>query len=129
MNFLYGTLARDGQQFSFTEKGDGSVRLLLRNRPGVEAWVNREVILGLRPENCILANESAPAPGTSFTAVVDIVEQMGAETYYYLQTGAHSIISRNHAALHPPAPGTRTKFSVELDRLQLFDPTSTNRIY
>jgi multiple sugar transport system ATP-binding protein len=60
--------------------------------------------------------------------VVEIVEPMGAETFFYLQTGAHTIISRSQAAVDQREAGHRLRFEIAPEDVHLFDPESTLRI-
>ncbi|PTX98857.1 sugar ABC transporter ATP-binding protein [Spartobacteria bacterium LR76] len=126
MNFVKGTLTgRDGA-IIFKEMQGGAVELKLGDRKAAAAYLGREVILGVRPEDCALV-----APGetaTSFQAVVELVEPMGAETYHYLQTGAHTMVSRSSATMHHGEAGQRQDFAIQAEKVHLFDPVTTNRI-
>ena len=72
-----------------------------REHPGYGAFVGKDVILGVRPEDVELTQgQAAPALGENvFRAVVDIVEPMGAETNFYLQTGNHTVVCRSQAVV------------------------------
>lgn len=128
MNFLKGTLKGSPEGVIFKEAEGGNVEVLLKNRPAAADYVGKEVVLGIRPEDCdILAAGKKPGPD-SFQAVVDIVEPMGAETYFYIQTGAHTVISRSHASADQSEVGHRLRFEINPDKAHLFDPVTTNRI-
>jgi multiple sugar transport system ATP-binding protein len=129
MNFLKGSLRRDGDHVIFKEVKGGAVELKLGTRPAAQAYIGKEVILGIRPENCDLAPHGKPLSGNTFQAVVDIVEPMGAETYFYLQTGAHTLISRSHATVDQREAGHRLLFEIQAERTHLFDPESGLRIH
>ncbi len=129
MNFLKGTLRKDGDQVVFKEARGGAVELKLGTRPAAQAYVGKEVTLGIRPENCDLVPQGKPLPENSFQAVVDIVEPMGAETYFYLQTGAHTVISRSHALVDQREAGHRLLFEMNAERAHLFDVDSGLRIH
>ncbi|MCX6972040.1 MAG: sn-glycerol-3-phosphate ABC transporter ATP-binding protein UgpC [Verrucomicrobia bacterium] len=129
MNFLKGSLRKDGGQVIFKEMKGGAVELKLGARPVALAYIGREVTLGIRPENCDLAPHGKPLPENTFQAVVDIVEPMGAETYFYLQTGAHTVISRSHAAVDQREAGHRLLFEMQADRAHLFDTETGLRIH
>jgi len=128
MNFLKGSLhSKDGSIF-FKEASGGVVELNLGRRPAAEAYVGKEVILGIRPEDC-----DRPAPDqvptqNSFEALVDIVEPMGAETYFYIQTGAHTMVSRSHASVDQREAGHRLRFEINVNKAHLFDLATTLRI-
>ena len=128
MNFLKGTLRRDGDEVVFKEMRGGAVELNLGVRPPAHAYIGKEVTLGIRPENCDLVRDGKPLSKNSFQAVVDIVEPMGAETYFYLQTGAHTVISRSHALVDQREAGHRLIFEMQAERAHLFDPVTGLRI-
>ena len=128
MNFIKGTLAAKDGGLTFREAGGGTVELRLGKREKALPFVGKEVVLGLRPEDCDLLPQGK-APGENcFQAVVDIVEPMGAETYFYLQTGAHTIISRSHAAVDHREAGHRLRFEANGAKTHVFDPATGMRI-
>ena len=113
----------------FKEIKGGAVELKLGVRPAAQAYAGKDVTLGIRPENCDLVPHGKPLSENSFQAVVDIVEPMGAETYFYLQTGAHTVISRSHASVDQREAGHRLLFEMQADRAHLFDPDTGLRIH
>lgn len=128
MNFLKGSLRRDGENLVFKEVAGGAVELNMGPRPAARAYAGKEVVLGVRPENCdILPAGKSPSPA-SFQAVVDILEPMGAETYLHLQTGAHVLVSRSQASLDHREAGHRFFFEIDMDKVHLFDPDTGLRI-
>ncbi|MFA7344996.1 MAG: sn-glycerol-3-phosphate ABC transporter ATP-binding protein UgpC [Terrimicrobiaceae bacterium] len=128
MNFLKGTLRKEGDRVVFKEAGGGAVEPDLGIRPAAMTSIGKEVILGIRPENCDLVPHGNPPPENSFQAVVDIVEPMGAETYFYLQTGAHTVIARSPALVDQREAGHRLRFGIQAERAHLFDPGTGLRI-
>ncbi len=129
MNFLKGTLRKDSSGMVFKESQGGAVEIKLGNRPAADAFLGKDVTLGVRPEDCDLVPPGQPPSESSFQAVVDIVEPMGAETYFYLQTGAHTVISRSHATVDHREAGHRLRFQMNPERVHLFDPVTTKRIH
>ncbi|MEO8207065.1 MAG: TOBE domain-containing protein, partial [Chthoniobacterales bacterium] len=91
-------------------------------------YIGKDIILGLRPEACDLIPAGKPLSENTFQAVVDIVEPMGAETYFYLQTGTHTVISRSTMAVDQREAGHRLQFEIDITRVHLFDPATTLRI-
>jgi multiple sugar transport system ATP-binding protein len=128
MNFIRGTISGDKDNIVFKEIGGGAIQLKMHAHPGAGAYVGKEVILGVRPEACDLVTPGKPLPENSFQAVVDIVEPMGAETYFYIQTGAHTVISRSNMAVDQREAGHRLQFEIDATRVHLFDTESTLRI-
>ena len=129
MNFLKGTLRKEGDQLVFKEAKGGSIELRLGSRPAAQTHVGREVTLGIRPEHCVLVPQGNPHPENSFQGVVDIVECMGAETLFYLQTGTHTVISRSSATHETTEVGHRRRFTVQGESAHLFDPETELRIH
>jgi multiple sugar transport system ATP-binding protein len=127
MNFLDGSLTKNGSELIFHEKG-GSIMLNLGVRPAAEAFLTEEIVLGMRPEDFEPIEENAAKPGKSFSASVDIVEPMGSETNLYLQTGAHAITCRAHATFGHEVMGKRLNFGVNTERLHLFNKKTGLRI-
>ena len=120
MNFLQMTVGENG-----TLQGAAGTLLppegLLPDLP-----FGKPVILGIRPEDLIDANESDTSANT-LTATVDIVEQMGAEAYVHFAIDGTRITARtapNWSARHGEVKTLRPK----LDKLCLFDPDSGNRL-
>jgi multiple sugar transport system ATP-binding protein len=48
------------------------------------AYANREMVLGMRPEDVRLATDEMPV---TVTAILEVVEQLGSSTILYLNTG------------------------------------------
>jgi multiple sugar transport system ATP-binding protein len=128
MNFLHGTLRTASSGLVFKEDNQGTVELKLGDRPAAAAYADKKVILGVRPEDCTLLATDDTSAGSAFRAIVDLIEPMGAETFYHLQTGAHMLVSRNTGANEPTTVGHRVQFRLDAGRAHLFDPVTTNRI-
>jgi multiple sugar transport system ATP-binding protein len=127
MNFIHGTLHGSGGNLVFKESNQGTIEFNLGARPSAAPFVDKEVILGVRPEDCTVL-EAGERAEQSFKAIVDLIEPMGAETFFHLQTGAHMLISRNAGLTEPASVGHRIQFKLSAERAHLFDPLSTNRI-
>ncbi len=129
MNFIHGKLKAEGDTLIFQERGDGVMKVPFPGRPDLKEHVGKELVLGIRPEDIEYLEDQAQAAGCRFQALVDLVEPMGAETNYYLQTGEHSIICRSVKAMeHSQADGRRLQFELDPKKAHLFDPETTLRI-
>lgn len=128
MNFLKGSLRKVGSEILFKENGGGAVEIKLGARPAAAPYIGKEVTMGVRPEDCSLIPPGKAPSEHSFQALVDIVEPMGAETYLYLQTGTHTIISRSHASVDHREAGHRLRFEINADKVHLFDQETGLRI-
>ena len=129
MNFVHGKLSQKDDRLLFKENdGVVEVRYRAQDRPSLKPYVGKDVILGLRPEDIELS-QTARQPGEStFQAVVDIVEPMGAETNFYLQTGNHTVICRSQAVVDQREVGHRLQFQVNAPKTHIFDPATADRV-
>jgi multiple sugar transport system ATP-binding protein len=94
MNFFKGRIEQRAGGLWFNE-GKGSVRIDDAHASRLHAYIGKEIIFGIRPENVADAlYVTNPNPEHQLKARVEVVEPMGAETYLYLNTGAHSFIAR-----------------------------------
>ncbi|MDP9291903.1 MAG: sn-glycerol-3-phosphate ABC transporter ATP-binding protein UgpC [Verrucomicrobiota bacterium] len=128
MNFIHGKLSGSGDTVIFKESNGGVIECKFNDRPGAKAFIGKDVILGIRPENLKLVMGSNTAPVNRFQAVIDLIELMGAETNIYLQTGGHAAVCRTEIALDHNEVGHRHYFEIETAKVHLFDPVTTSRI-
>jgi multiple sugar transport system ATP-binding protein len=83
------------------------------------AWNSKPVIMGMRPEHLALGDG---APGLSFDARVDVVEQLGSEILLETRVGSHSVTVARVPAETPIASGDQVRVSAQPGRLHFFDP-------
>jgi multiple sugar transport system ATP-binding protein len=129
MNFIRGTLhARDGARLVFRETGGGSLEVELPPRADAARLVEKEILLGLRPEHFqpLLPGETPDA--ATFPAHLDIVEPTGAESICYLQTGANTLICRSRHIIDTREAGHRMLFRADPAKLLVFDPATDQRL-
>ena len=128
MNFITGKLKDAPDGVIFKEMEGGIIECRITGRPGAKAFVGKEVILGVRPEDIeLITGGNKPGPGC-FQALADFVEPMGGDTDVHLQTGAHTILARGHARLDHGDAGHRIVFGIATPKAHLFDPLTTKRI-
>ncbi len=87
------------------------------------SMIGKKIILGIRPEEIFDANLPSNVVATdenTITAKVDVLEPLGHEYVAYLSIGKHSIIATidNETRLKE---SQSSKFSINLDRIHLFD--------
>ncbi len=128
MNFISGRLKDVGGALVFKEAEGGVIECKLPEQAAAKAYVGKDVVLGLRPEDIVLTENADRPPGSWFQALIDVIEPMGPETNYYLQTGAHVIVCRNNAASHLNDGGHRIRFQMKTENAHLFDPVTSARI-
>ena len=125
MNFFRGKLLQEGSIVRFVEANTKGAPVAINLPPNLaQAGRNhagKTVVLGIRPEN--LHEEPTPRVGMTATVKVEISEQMGAETYLYLDSGATNFIARvKPTAVH--AHGTTVHLAFTPEHLHLFDSDS-----
>jgi multiple sugar transport system ATP-binding protein len=128
MNFIHGTVSGSDEKILFKEDHRGTIEMNLRDHPGAEKCVGGKVVMGVRPEHCRVILPGAPSEKEALKALADLIEPMGAETLFHLQTGAHSLLSRNAGLVEPSSVGHRVQFTIAPENVHLFDPASTLRI-
>ena len=87
----------------------------------LEAYVGKEVIMGIRPEN--VHNEEdliAANPDGIVEAKVEVTELMGAETYLYMDCEGQAINARV-APTNTARPADVIKIAFETSKIHLFD--------
>jgi len=123
MNFLEGTLVAAEGGLALALGDSAGQRLALAGRgTGLDAWLDRPVIAGIRPE----AFSSAPSGG-SVTGTVDVVEPTGPDTMVIVDLDGRKLTARLGARERPPL-GQPITLSVEPAAISLFDPQTTARI-
>jgi len=130
MNFIKGHIKRAGNQLTFVEENTRgtpvSVQLTDDLAQKAAAYVDKPIVLGVRPED---AQDSltlaTPNPAHTIEVTVEVSEPMGAETYLYLDTGAHSFIARVRASDRFDV-NQKVKITFQMDKAKLFDAATEN---
>jgi multiple sugar transport system ATP-binding protein len=129
MNFVRGTLhPREGSRLVFREALGGSLEIELAPRGDTARLVDKEVLLGLRPEHFYPLLPGEIPDAATFPAHLDIVEPTGADSICYLQTGANTLVCRSRQPVDPREAGHRMLFRVDAAQVLLFDPATNQRV-
>lgn len=132
MNLVAGELKEERNGLVFSEAGDGTITIRLPPDRFVEAkeFLGRPVALGIRPADVEIegATGSGNEGGATFRALMERAEQRAPGADLYLQTGAHTLISRNLSLAQHVKAGQRLQFRVNLERVHLFDAESGRRV-
>jgi multiple sugar transport system ATP-binding protein len=132
MNVMPAKIARNGSGLAALIEANGkTVALPVPNHAGdLAAWVERELILGLRPEHIFQeghkGSDQDPAMGRLETTV-EVVEPTGAETMLFIRLAGKEVISRVDPEAAAPA-GNRMRFALDMRKACFFDPASELRI-
>ena len=124
MNLLRGTLHADDDLALLTAAGT----IRLDTPPQMDAladWRDREVVLGVRPED--LRPLAADDPAAALQARLEVLEPVGNEVFLNLRHGDLPLVART-----PPGiacvPGDTVRLGLATQRLHFFDPADGTRI-
>lgn len=123
MNLLRGTLQIDnGFQLATTQ---GLLRLgMPAQAKTLESWRDREVVLGLRPEDLQPCDS---AEGALLSTQLEVLEPVGNEVFLNLRYGDLALVSRTPPRILP-IPGSTIHVGFHPERLHFFDAQNGLRI-
>ena len=120
MNFIEATIVQSGTKAWIDAE---EFKLPLPADHPAAAMIGKKITMGIRPEEIFdsnLPSNVTPTEENTITAKVDVLEPLGHEYVAYLSLGKLSVIATidNETRLKE---GQSSKFTVNLDRLHLFD--------
>ncbi|MEX1828018.1 ABC transporter ATP-binding protein [Luteibacter sp. CQ10] len=123
MNLFHGTLRReDGLRLAMK---DGAIRLGT-DAPALAAYLDKPVVVGLRPEDLLTVDDHAGID-ERLRAHVEVVEPVGNEIFLNMRHAGEELVARV-----PPqsavTPGADVGLGFHAERLHFFDPETTRRI-
>ena len=132
MNFIESKILKEGKDF-YVEFGseDTKTRAGVKYKiklpaeknkdDALEAYVGKEVIMGIRPEHVHNEEDLLAANADGIVeANVEVTELMGAETYLYMNCEGQTINARV-APTNTARPGDTIKIALEPSKIHLFD--------
>ncbi len=120
INFVPARI-RPSSQGLAAELGSGLVLDLPGDRrAALERLTGREVELGIRPEHISVAS-GQEQNGSGFTAVVDVLEPLGADTLAVFSLAGTDVTARCRPG-SIKAVGQRVPFSIEMSRVHVIEP-------
>ncbi len=154
MNLTYGHLeTEDDQVVAVFPNGRLVVDTkALDSHPGIENYMNNELVIGLRPSNLEAAAVVGPNPERMFRVVVEVTEMLGADTFIHFtidrapvvtpdieelladigQDASHLGDTTNFVARVSPDVSVKHGDTVELvvdtSKLHFFDPATGDRV-
>lgn len=125
MNFFSGTLL-DGKM----KIGNVTIEVpdQKMNYLRAQGYVNKEITLGVRPEDFL--NDAAfitASSGTTIDATIDVAELLGAETIVYSNIEGQTFVSRIDASVEVK-PGQVLPLAINMDKSHFFDKETESRI-
>jgi len=127
MNFFKATLRKEGEKL-IVDAGAFAVPVPTEQNKIYQAFVNKPVIFGIRPED--IYNPAFVPTGihaASVEAKVDVTELMGNEIFLYLLADSNNIVAR----VDPRTDfqiGDKVQVSFNMDKCHLFDTESEKAI-
>lgn len=134
MNLIPVCLRRDGDALAFeVTVGDADAKRVERVRlpravADLGAWVDRDVLLGLRPEHISDRGRSADAP--VIQVPITMVESTGADALLFTRLGGNNVVCRvdPSALSHAEQTSSHIGLALDLASAVFFDPKTEQRI-
>jgi multiple sugar transport system ATP-binding protein len=107
-------------------------RSLLTRRPSLAEYLDRELVVGIRPEDIEDAALVPSANGASLPVQVKLAEALGAEVIAHFPLGAGddagSLVTARLSPRSQARSGKPLQVAIDLERLYFFDPESQEAI-
>ncbi|MBK8454394.1 MAG: sn-glycerol-3-phosphate ABC transporter ATP-binding protein UgpC [Thiofilum sp.] len=131
MNLIPATLVahQNGIAARLTTHGNNDLLLPFPNPEHYKSWVDKAVILGIRPEAITDVSSAEPNNPWVFQAdcLVDVTEPTGADVYVLTTLGGKEIVARMRSNCGAVV-GQKAPFAFNMAKAVLFDPQTENRI-
>ncbi|WP_293865369.1 ABC transporter ATP-binding protein [Steroidobacter sp.] len=122
MNFFRGSLSGAASDHSVLRGEDGAELAVPSGLP-----TGRSLVVGIRPEDLQRVDGASPPGNIRLSALVDLIETVGNESFIHASVGAWRIIVRSSPYDLPPL-GSTISLQVLPERLHFFDAESGERI-
>lgn len=123
MNFISGKLVKEREKIHFEFNRDNFIDLT-QFEEKISNYINKEVILGIRPEKVYLTDES-----NGFEGRVNIVENMGSEAFVYFNLGEIELkLKIENLNKIDTKYDSKIFINFNIDGLALFDKITENNI-
>lgn len=122
MNFLDVVLRKDGENY-FIDAKTFKLPIPAEKAASIKnlgKYVDKQVVLGIRPEDIEDAALSGHDPATVIEADIDVTEPMGAEVYAYFSSGDNTFIARLEAATEATRRSS-LKIGFDMNKIHIFD--------
>jgi multiple sugar transport system ATP-binding protein len=127
MNLFPGTIVASGGTISFqTDGGDFTLSVNTAMTGTMQPLVGNKIVLGLRPEN-ISDISNAETAGEKVSAVAEVIEPLGAETFLYAKAGGQPLVARIHGSQRIAAKQELPLY-FDMRHAHFFDPTTEKSV-
>ena len=125
MNFLDGTLKKNGDQFVVDLAGTDIPLPTEKTADGkLDAYVGKSLKVGIRPEDIKDDEEFLEKhPNSHISTEVEVSELMGAEIYLYMTYQGQNLMARV-APTSKSRRGDKITVAMDTNKIHLFDPES-----
>jgi multiple sugar transport system ATP-binding protein len=127
MNFFEGQIRATADAMTFESSGGLQLPVPEDRRTALAAYRDRQVILGLRPEDIGSSAAEQLAEAPRIRALVEVVEPMGSESYVHFKVGDAPFVSRVDAHRKFQI-GHTSEPAVFITKAHFFDPKTNRRI-
>ncbi len=127
MNFIEGIIRRKASALVFERPGGMQVAVPGKDKAALAVFCEKEVTLGVRPEDIGSAAAEAEVDAPRIRATVDVVELMGSESNIYFRVGNTTFISRVDAHWKHKI-GDVVDSAIYVDKVNFFDRITEKRI-
>jgi len=118
MNIMKSTIKELGGRL-VADEGDFSVALEGNAVNRMRAYLGKDVLLGIRPEDMVVTDRQVEAQ--TLTARVEVVEPLGAEILLYVSTKQHESIIVRIPPHHEFKVGDTATFKPNIEKIHFFD--------
>ncbi len=125
MNFIKGKIKAKEEKFYFV-KDEFYFYIPFFAFPDIMNYVEREVIVGIRPEDIIL-EDSKIDKSNMIEGIVDVVELLGSRENVYIKVSNDILLCAITKPYHTSA-GIKIKFSLNYSNLHIFDSVTEKRL-
>jgi len=127
MNLIKCAIKADGDEL-LAINGEMKLAIPATSTKSLKPYVNREVVLGLRPEHLSdMAEESTGVDSPTFKGLVRLVKPLGSEQLIHLEINSQQSVAR----IDPKVSiryGETVKFIADMDAAIFFDTKTEERI-
>ena len=130
MNFIAADLSVKGDNVEVSFNGN-TIKLPARYAtPEITALDGKEVVFGVRPEAISDdPNFVQGHPDSAFSADVDVVEMLGAETYVYVTVdGGLALTCRVDPITSVSKVGQKSQLAIDVNRVHIFDKETEQNV-
>jgi multiple sugar transport system ATP-binding protein len=154
MNMIYAVLESEGDQV-FAKFANERILLssgALDRHPGIENWMGKQLVLGIRPGEFASADRIGADDSASMMAKIQVAEVLGAETFIHFEVDTPPVMTPDIEELLadtgsdisslgdtvqftarvdadvPVSPGSEIRLAINTEKVHFFDPETGMRI-